>query len=66
MIDKPEKTRYRDEDDLADEFCLRVGCSECHGELPESYEPTGYGCDAMERFVEENSHLITVEDEGNG
>lgn len=59
-VGPPEKDTYNDEDELMYEFCLRVGCSECHGTMPESYEPCGYGCQFMEDWVDKyyDSHVV--------
>lgn len=58
---KPLKDQYSDEDELTDEFCRRNGCSECNGS-DHNGEPNGYGCDFMEKFVDDNYHLI-IDDE---
>jgi len=54
----PSKERYEDENDLIDEFCCRFGCSECHGTMPESCEPSGYGCDLMEEWIAKHSDRV--------
>lgn len=64
QVGPPEKASYLTEDDLTDEFCQRVGCSDCHSTMPESYEPCGYGCSHMEEWVEKymDSH-VHIEDQ---
>jgi len=51
---------YDDEDDLSEEYCTRVKCFACYGFMPESYEPRGYGCDSMERWVVKWHGLIRI------
>jgi hypothetical protein len=51
------KETYEDENELTGEFCTRSDCGVCNG-FDDTGEPNGYGCPAMEKFVEENYHLI--------
>lgn len=55
---QPIKSSYAHDDELGDEFCKRLGCSECHSTEPESYEPTGYGCDIQEQWIAKYMHLV--------
>lgn len=57
----PLKEKYKDENELINEFCKRSNCSKCNGS-DDSGEPNGYGCDDMENFINENYNLITTED----
>jgi len=57
---KPLKDKYKNEGELIDEFCSLTECSECNGS-DDTGEPNGYGCEAMEKFVEENISLIEEE-----
>ena len=58
---EPEKLYYVDEDELIDEYCRRIKCSECHGS-DFNGEPTGYGCINMEEWVDEHSLKVTFAD----
>jgi hypothetical protein len=51
------KEAYEDENKLTEEFCTSSNCFACIGS-DDTGEPNGYGCPAMEKFVEENYHLI--------
>ena len=48
---EPLKKKYKDDNELIEEFCNRMKCHICEGSDESSGEPNGYGCDAMEDFV---------------
>lgn len=57
---KPLQEKYKDEDELSDEFCSRSKCSACDG-TDYSGEPNGYGCTDNDNFISDNMHRLTTE-----